>query len=78
MKFDMHRFWKHVNSMDVFFAISPGGVRFDDNGKDAILDGCWCTQTHEVWFFTEKARLKITPEEYLKWQVYEPKGWPKL
>lgn len=72
MKFDTHQYWKHVRALDVFFSVNH--VSFDDNGRDAILHGCWCTQGVDTWFFTHQDRIKITPHEYDNWMRYEPRG----
>lgn len=72
----MHKFWKHAKCKDVFFSVRT--VAFDENGKDAILHGTWCTQTPTRWFFIEDDRLMIRPEEYSNWKCYEPKGKIKL
>lgn len=78
MKFDMHKCWRHVRSSDVFFSVKS--VSFDDNGKDAILHGHWCTQAIHQWFFigVPTARIKVTPVEYDNWKPYEPVGRIKL
>jgi hypothetical protein len=76
LKFDLHKYWRHENARDVF--ISVNSVVFDDDGRNAILRGTWCTQAVECWFFTVQARFKITPEQYPKWRPYEPRGRVKL
>lgn len=72
MKFDMHQYWKHERCRDVFFSVRQ--AVFDDDGRNAILRGCWLTQGVEVWLFTVEDRIKITPENYGKWHPYVPKG----
>lgn len=76
MKFDLHKYWRHENSLDVFFSVRT--VSFDDDGKNAILHGTWCTQALTRWFFTKQDRIKITPDQYPKWKRYEPRGNIKL
>lgn len=76
MKFDMHLYWKHEECVDVF--ISVNHVVFDDDGRNSILRGHWCTQTPNHWFFTIQDRIKITDEQYSKWHRYEPKGEIRL
>ncbi len=72
MKFDRHRFWRHTRAMDIFFSVNS--VAFDDNGKDAILHGTWCTQGQTKWFYMISARIKVTPSEYDNWNPYTPVG----
>ena len=72
MKFDMHKYWKHEDCLDVFFCVNH--CVFDDNGKDAFLRGTWCTQMLFGWGFTVGDRIKVTPKNYPKWKPYEPKG----
>lgn len=76
MKFeDLHRYWKHDNCLDVFFAISSV---VSDDGIKAELFGCWCTQGIDNWWFTIDDRIKIKPEQYDSWKGYTPKGIVKL
>lgn len=72
MKFDMHLYWKHVRCRDVFLTATV--VRFDDDGRNAILRGTWAIQGHTGWRFIEEARIKITPKEYDNWKPYTPAG----
>ena len=75
MKFGNHKYWRHQNAMDVFFCISS--VAFDDDGKNAILNGWWCTQGLDGWWHTVFTTLKIKPDQYDAWYSYTPYGIQK-
>lgn len=72
MKFDKHNDWKHKNCLDVFFRVRK--VAFDDDGKNAILHGCWMCQGVEKYWFIVPDRIKIEPDQYDNWIEYQPKG----
>lgn len=66
-------FWKHENSMDVFFVIDK--VRFDENGTHATIHINWMVQgTGMFWACTNTTRLNIRPDQYDKWKPYTPHG----
>lgn len=72
MKFDTHKYWKHRDCVDVFFAVNH--CSFDDDGRNALLHGTWCTQMMFGWGFTVRDRVVVKPVQYDKWEPYEPKG----
>ena len=70
MKFETDTFWKHEKFMDVFFKVAS--IRPDDNNKDILLNGSYCTQGTATWWFTVDATIRVTPDEYHKWHSYSP------
>lgn len=76
MKFSGHKYWRHDRMRDVFFCVDSEEIA--PNGEDIVLNGSWCTQTPQSWFFTKRDRVTVFLHESRSWYPYTPFGDAKL